>query len=222
MINLGRRGTSVLIALGGVLAFGGGVGIAALTAQRPVAPTALIAAPPAGSPALGSLATRTPTAPSTRSTPSAAPTTSAAPRSAATPSRTPSATPRAGIASGSGVAAQVVTLTNKARAGAGCAALRVDPRITRAAQAHSDDMSRRDYFEHDSLDGRSFADRIRAAGYASPGAENIAFGQRSAAEVMQAWLTSPGHRRNILDCELVTIGVGYTADGSYWTQDFGR
>ena len=47
-------------------------------------------------------------------------------------------------------------------------------------------------------------------------------GSGAAAAVMQAWLDSPGHRRNILDCDLVTIGVGYTADGSYWTQDFGR
>ncbi len=102
----------------------------------------------------------------------------------------------------------MVALTNRARAGAGCAALRVDPRVTRAAQAHSDDMSGGDYFEHDSLDGRSFADRMRAAGYREPGGENIAFGQRSAAEVMTAWLDSPGHRRNILDCDLTTIGVG--------------
>jgi uncharacterized protein YkwD len=116
----------------------------------------------------------------------------------------------------------VVALTNRARASAGCAPLRVDSRITRAAQAHSDDMARRRYFEHDGLDGRSFADRMRAAGYPSPGAENIAFGQASASEVMTAWLESPGHRRNILDCDLTTIGVGYTSDGSYWTQDFGR
>lgn len=115
-----------------------------------------------------------------------------------------------------------MALTNRARAGTGCAPLRVDPRITRAAQAHSDDMSLRGYFDHDSPDGRSFADRLRAAGYPSPGAENIAFGQRSAAQVVEAWLDSPGHRRNILDCSLTTIGVGYAAAGSYWTQDFGR
>ncbi|MDN5859106.1 MAG: CAP domain-containing protein [Pseudonocardia sp.] len=120
------------------------------------------------------------------------------------------------------VEAQVVILTNQARADAGCAALRVDPRIASAAQAHSDDMAKRNYFEHDSLDGRTFADRLRAAGYPRPGAENIAFGQRSASEVMAAWLDSPGHRRNILDCDLVAIGVGYNPDGTYWTQDFGR
>lgn len=215
MINLGRRGAAVLIALAGVAAFGGGIGIAALTSQRTSAPAALVADRPvvALTTAPG-LPSRTPSA---TPRPSATRTPSATPR----PSSTPSALPQL-AAAGSSREAQVVTLTNRARASAGCAPLRIDSRITRAAQAHSDDMARRGYFEHDSIDGRSFADRMRAAGYPSPGAENIAFGQTSASEVMSAWLDSPGHRRNILDCDLTTIGVGFTADGLYWTQDFGR
>ena len=100
------------------------------------------------------------------------------------------------------------------------AALSVDPRISAAAQGHSEDMAARGYFAHDSPDGRDFADRITAAGYSSPGAENIAQGQPDAATVVQDWMESPGHRRNILDCSLSTIGVGL-ADG-YWTQNFGR
>jgi uncharacterized protein YkwD len=215
VINLGRRGTAVLIALAGIAAFGGGIGIAALTSQRTSAPTALVAERPV-------VARTTPPVLTSR-TPSATPgptrTPSATPRASATPS--PSPLPRI-AASASGREAQVVALTNRARASAGCAPLRVDSRISRAAQAHSDDMAQRRYFEHDGLDGRSFADRMRAAGYPSPGAENIAFGQNSASEVMTAWLESPGHRRNILNCDLTTIGVGYTPDGSYWTQDFGR
>jgi uncharacterized protein YkwD len=219
VISLGRRGAAVLIALAGVAAFGGGVGIAALTSHRTSAPAAFVADRPVVP------RTTAPVLPS--STPSSTP--GATPRPSVT--RTPSATPRPSAtpsavpqvaAAGSGREAQVVALTNRARASAGCAPLRIDPRITRAAQSHSDDMARRGYFEHDGVDGRSFADRMRAAGYPSPGAENIALGQTSAAEVMTAWLRSPGHRRNILDCDLRTIGVGYTADGSYWTQDFGR
>ncbi|MFP5072274.1 CAP domain-containing protein [Pseudonocardia nantongensis] len=116
--------------------------------------------------------------------------------------------------------AQVVDLTNAERARAGCGALSVDPRISAAAQGHSEDMAARGYFAHDSPDGRDFADRITAAGYSSPGAENIAQGQPDAATVVQDWMESPGHRRNILDCSLSTIGVGL-ADG-YWTQNFGR
>lgn len=121
-----------------------------------------------------------------------------------------------------GPAAQVVDLTNQQRASNGCGALRVDARITAAAQKHSADMSANDYFSHDSQDGRTFDQRIRAEGYPSPGAENIAAGQPTAAAVVDDWMNSPGHRRNILDCSLSTIGVGYVADGDYWTQDFGR
>jgi uncharacterized protein YkwD len=116
---------------------------------------------------------------------------------------------------------QVVALANDARAAAGCGPLRVDARITAAAQAHSDDMAANGYFSHDSLDGRSFADRLLAAGYPSPGGENIAQGQRSAQSVHQAWMNSSGHRANILNCGFTTIGVGVNQTAWTWTQDFG-
>jgi uncharacterized protein YkwD len=115
-----------------------------------------------------------------------------------------------------------VAITNQQRAANGCGALTVDARLTAAAQKHSADMSAGGYFDHDSQDGRTFDQRIRAEGYPSPGAENIAQGQRSAQEVMDDWMNSPGHRRNILDCSLRTIGVGWASNGNYWTQDFGR
>jgi len=116
---------------------------------------------------------------------------------------------------------QVVALANDARAAAGCGPLRVDARITAAAQAHSDDMAANGYFSHDSLDGRSFVDRLRAAGYPSPGGENIAQGQRTAQSVHQAWMNSSGHRANILNCGFTTIGVGLNQTAWTWTQDFG-
>ena len=115
----------------------------------------------------------------------------------------------------------MVALANDARAQAGCGPLRVDARITAAAQAHSDDMAANHYFSHDSLDGRSFADRLRAAGYPSPGGENIAQGQRTAQSVHQAWMNSSGHRANILNCGFATIGVGLNQTAWTWTQDFG-
>ncbi|HKY66945.1 MAG TPA: CAP domain-containing protein, partial [Acidimicrobiales bacterium] len=89
------------------------------------------------------------------------------------------------------------------------------------AQAHSDDMAANDYFSHDSLDGRSFADRMRAAGYPSPGGENIAQGQQGPQAVHDAWMNSSGHRANILNCGFTTIGVGLHAGTWTWTQDFG-
>ncbi|MFR9805731.1 CAP domain-containing protein [Pseudonocardia sp. RS010] len=159
-------------------------------------------------------------------TTTAPPTTTSAPPTTTTrrpePTTTRPAPTTAPPPAASGPVAEVVALTNRARAAAGCGALTIDPRITRAAQAHSDDMAIRGYFDHDSPDGRTFADRIAAAGHPSPGAENIARGQRTAQSVVEAWLDSPGHRRNIEDCSLATVGVGLATDGYYWTQDFGR
>ncbi|WP_344425862.1 CAP domain-containing protein [Pseudonocardia ailaonensis] len=180
---------------------------AVLPTTSPPAP-ALPPAPPPDAPATSA----PPTTTTTTTTPP--PTTTAPPR---TTTPRPVTTPPP-----SGPAAQVVALTNQARAAAGCGALRTDPRLTQAAQGHSADMAARNYFAHDSQDGRSFADRIEAAGYPSPGAENIAMGQPTAQAVVTAWMNSPGHRRNIEDCSLTTIGVGLDTDGMYWTQDFGR
>jgi uncharacterized protein YkwD len=119
-------------------------------------------------------------------------------------------------------AADVVAATNSERARAGCRPLAVDPRLTAAAQDHAEDMAANDYFSHTGRDGRSFADRIRDAGHPRPAAENIAQGQPDAAAVVDAWMDSPGHRRNILDCSLTTIGVGHAGPRHYWVQAFGR
>lgn len=120
-----------------------------------------------------------------------------------------------------GPESDVVARTNAERIRAGCGALRFDSRLAAAARAHSADMVNRGYFEHESPDGSTAADRAAAAGYSEYGGENIAWGQRSAAEVMSDWMGSPDHRRNILDCEFTTIGVGLDPRGMYWTQDFG-
>lgn len=97
----------------------------------------------------------------------------------------------------------------------------VDDRLTAAAQGHSTDMANQNYFSHTSKDGRTFDQRIRAAGYPRPGGENIAKGQRTAESVMKAWMDSPGHRRNIENCEFKAIGVGLDTRGFVWTQNFG-
>jgi uncharacterized protein YkwD len=120
---------------------------------------------------------------------------------------------------------EVVALVNAERAQAGCAALTEDDRLTAAARAHSTDMATRGYFSHTTPDGVEFHQRISAAGYSwSLVAENIALGQRDPAAVMNAWMSSDGHRRNILNCSLRHIGVGLAYDARnrpHWTQDFG-
>ena len=230
VITIGRRGGPLLVGLttGAVI-----VGAVATAQPADVAPAELNAAlalAPARSPATTMsavpLVDPLPTAPAPPPAPPtttrAAPTTRSAPTTTRpAPAPRPVAATVAPAVAGSQTA-QVVALTNQARANAGCAALRVDPRLTAAAQGHSDDMAANGYFAHDSPDGRSFADRITAQGYPSPGGENIAQGQQDAQEVVTAWMNSPGHRRNIEDCSFTAIGVGLAGADKYWTQDFGR
>ena len=114
----------------------------------------------------------------------------------------------------------MIKLTNDARAAAGCPALRANAKLAKAALLHSQDMAAKEYFEHNSLDGRTPWDRIEAQGYIGIAyGENIAWGYTSAADVVAAWMDSPGHRANILDCEFRDIGIGIAQ--TYWTQDFG-
>ncbi|WP_431871982.1 CAP domain-containing protein [Nocardiopsis eucommiae] len=124
-----------------------------------------------------------------------------------------------GPSTGGPQATAVVTLVNSERAANGCGALRVDSKLTSAAQEHSEDMDARDYMAHDNPDGEGPGDRAERHGYGSWGAENVAKGQTSAEQVMDAWMNSPGHRANILNCDLVAIGVGES--GNAWTQKFG-
>ncbi|WP_238935448.1 CAP domain-containing protein [Saccharopolyspora spinosa] len=118
----------------------------------------------------------------------------------------------------------VVRLVNAARAQANVAPLQTDERLRTAARDHSKDMARRDFCAHNNPDGLTPSDRMRAAGYPQPGAENVAKGQNSPHSVMRAWMNSPGHRANLLNPEFTTIGVGAyfgRSDGPSWTQNFG-
>jgi uncharacterized protein YkwD len=114
--------------------------------------------------------------------------------------------------------------TNQWRAKVGCGALRLDVNIARAARNHSAWMARTGTFSHVGSGSSSFVTRVRATGYSAPLSENIAWGYRSGAEVVNAWMKSPGHRANIVNCKAKSVGVGavYAANGNpYFTQDFG-
>lgn len=114
----------------------------------------------------------------------------------------------------------MMQLLNSARAAQGLGPLTEDSTLSRAALAHAMDMQRNDYFSHVGQNGSSFTDRARAAGYSCAAAENIAFGQSSEAEVMAAWMSSSGHRRNILLGDATEFGIGRV--GNIWVQMFGR
>src|SRR4051812_16328934 len=112
------------------------------------------------------------------------------------------------------LASEGIALPNPERAAAPLAPLAPHPRLTVAAQAHSDDMVARDFYDHTSPEGRQPWDRAATAGATHRGiGENIACGQRGPAEVVRGWMNSPGHRANILKPDFTHIGVGY-ATGS--------
>jgi uncharacterized protein YkwD len=147
----------------------------------------------------------------------------------ATPRPTATATLSAAVSAGqTSAAAQVLVLVNQQRAAAGCRPLSTDPKLTELAQDFSAEMAARGFFDHTDPDGKTPWDRAAALGIGNLGGENIAEGQPTAQAVMDAWMNSPGHRANILDCDYRTIGIGvHYASGSesggpWWTQDFGR
>ena len=119
------------------------------------------------------------------------------------------------------IEAKVVELTNAERAKNGLSALQMDTQLMAAAREKSEDMKTNQYFSHTSPTFGSPFDRLKALGisYQSAG-ENIAKGQQTAEEVVEAWMNSEGHRANILDANFTHIGVGYVKDGSIWTQQF--
>lgn len=119
---------------------------------------------------------------------------------------------------------QLVALANAERDKAGCGPLRAESHLRTAAQGHADDMAARDYYEHDSPEGRDAGDRMTVAGYTwSTWGENIHRGPKTPAQAMEDWMVSPGHRENILNCSFKDIGVGVTltANGPWWVQNFG-
>ena len=122
----------------------------------------------------------------------------------------------------------VLDIVNAERANAGCGPVQAERFLHQAARLHSQDMADNNYFSHTGLNGSRFSDRARAAGYQGfPAGENIAAGYNSAQAVMAGWMSSSGHRRNILNCSHTHIGIGQADNnssryGRYWTQVFGQ
>jgi uncharacterized protein YkwD len=128
---------------------------------------------------------------------------------------------------------KVVELVNQERAALSLPPLKRVIELDQAARYHTADLGVDDYFEHDTYnrDGQELLfvclwwQRISSY-YSGPRAENIAAGYSTPAAVVAAWMSSPGHRQNILSTYSSEIGVGYfQGEGayfSYWAQDFGN
>lgn len=103
------------------------------------------------------------------------------------------------------------------------AAVRWSTQLEAAAQAHSQDMASKNYFDHTGLDGSGPAQRARAQGYPSSFiGENIAAGQQTLRSTLEGWLTSPGHCANLMSADYQDMGLACAQNPAaryvtYWT-----
>lgn len=125
---------------------------------------------------------------------------------------------------------EVIRLMNAERTLRGLPPLARNDNLTTAARAHNADMIANNFFDHTGSNGSTASERACAAGFAPYGwgrcyaGENIAAGYTTPAAVMAGWMSSGGHRANILNSKYREVGVGHTTGGSwgnYWTMDLG-
>jgi uncharacterized protein YkwD len=119
--------------------------------------------------------------------------------------------------------ARLVDLHNRERGEAHLPPLCPSPELEAAARRHARDMASRGKMSHRGSDGGSPFRRMTEEGYHfERAAENVAAGEFTPESVMRAWMTSPGHRRNVLG-SFTDIGASAIAvDGrSYWCVTFG-
>lgn len=119
---------------------------------------------------------------------------------------------------------EVIRLVNVERSKNGLAPLKANAELSKVATTKAQDMIDKNYFSHTSPTYGSPFDMMKKFGinYTAAG-ENIAYGQKTPADVMNSWMNSPGHRANILNSNFTEIGVGVANDKNgtpYWVQMF--
>ncbi|SET25729.1 CAP domain-containing protein [[Clostridium] polysaccharolyticum] len=116
---------------------------------------------------------------------------------------------------------QVIDLVNKERRAAGLSTVTTTSKLESAAYKRAEEIV--EVFDHTRPDGTSFYSVLGEYQilYTACG-ENIAWGQRTPAEVMEGWMNSPGHRQNILSSKYGKVGIGYYTvnNRAYWVQIF--
>ena len=120
---------------------------------------------------------------------------------------------------------QLVEAHNKERAKEKLPPLKLEAKLTEAAQEHAKDMAEHGVMSHEGSDESTPEQRVVNAGYRYlRTGENVAVGYKDVAEVMQGWMDSPAHRKNILN-EFTEIGVARVLgkdDKPYWCANFGK
>ena len=116
-------------------------------------------------------------------------------------------------------AQEILKFVNQERQKAGVQPLTLSDQLTNVASIKAKDMADKNYFSHDSPTYGSPFDMMKQFGISySYAGENIAAGQKSAAEVMNSWMNSSGHKANILNKNFTQLGVGFKRGGQYGTE----
>ena len=114
-----------------------------------------------------------------------------------------------------------LSVINAARSDAGRSAMRIDEKAQKAARRHARNMAEAGKMAHVLPSGPGFAKRLEKDGINTAAAENIAYGQKDVAAVVEAWMNSKGHRRNLLNKTYEGVGVA-SAKGPngrlYWAM----
>jgi len=133
-----------------------------------------------------------------------------------------------GASSPDGEERAFLDLINNYRRDNGAGSLSLQNQLDAAADHHSQDMAKKNYFSHTLSNGDSAEKNIERFGYTNWSfvGENIAAGQETAKAVMDAWKSSPEHDRNMRNKDFTEIGIGLAYDNSskygwYWTTTFG-
>jgi len=110
---------------------------------------------------------------------------------------------------------------NRHRRELGCSILVWDRRLAALGLRHSEDMARRQFFDHTNPDGLDPFERMERAGLRyHAAAENLAMGATSGDEVFEGWMNSRGHRRNLENCVYARIGIGRYRN--YWSCELAK
>lgn len=110
--------------------------------------------------------------------------------------------------------------TNTERVKEGSRSLTINQQLTRAAQDKANDMAQRNYWSHNTPDGKEPWVFVDAAGYEYRKAgENLAYGFTSNSATITGWMNSPSHRSNLLDPLFSEVGFGFANVANY--QDKG-
>ncbi|MBN1221578.1 MAG: hypothetical protein JXM69_21835 [Anaerolineae bacterium] len=121
---------------------------------------------------------------------------------------------------------QLIALINAERSRNGRSPLSINPLLMQAAEAHSQDMVNRNFFDHINPDGQDPGDRLDNVGYNYAWAgETIGAGYTTPQAMFNAWMNSSGHRDILMEKEFTEIGIGYVTGGyygHYWTADLAR